>query len=63
MRIVNAADVHVGWCRESTITSPFRPQHYGPFTAVRLFWIFGSTNLISLTPLSDIPSLPTLIMR
>ena len=32
MRIVNAADVHVGWCRESTITSPFRPQHCGPFT-------------------------------
>ena len=59
MRIVNAADVHVGWCRESTITSPFRPQHCGPFTAVRLFWIFGSTNLISLTPLS----LPTPMMR
>ena len=45
MRIVNAADVHVGWCRESTITSPFsspalRSLHGRP--VVLDLWIYQS---------------------
>ena len=36
MRIVNAADGHGGWGRQSTTAPPLCPQHCGPFTAVQV---------------------------
>ena len=36
MRIVNAADGHGGWCRQSTTAPPLCPQHCDPFTAAQI---------------------------